>query len=481
MCRLKWSSAITSPCSASHQVVDGDDVLHCGSSLEGARPPKPGEGGPARPLGRHRMLEPSSRVGGPPASERCHRSSPAGATNVTNSTRRRTAARRVGRRATCYHGPMERAVDKAIVLVCCLAGLVMVPWEPALIVALLVAVVSAAVGREVLPRSAGAFCRLWPSRPCRARAGRPSRCSCRLPCTTWRATTISGPARVLDGARARRRRAPAARCRRRRAAGLPRWPSCCRFALPFPGGAGCLPSPARQACRRRHLALEEKNRGLARQAGPRGETVRRWRERGRIAREIHDNVGHLLTRSIMQVEALQVVHRDDERVRSELAQVGATLHEAMSTVRASVHDLHDDAFDLETQLREAADAFTTLAVDIDYRASDVPPDVGYGLSGHRARGAFERLQALRRQPRVRVGGCLPGVLPAGRARQRLRAAARLRARPTGGRLGARHPGPLAASGWPPCPTVPARWAACSAWTTTRALRCFVTVPKEDLP
>ena len=40
-------------------------------------------------------------------------------------------------------------------------------------------------------------------------------------------------------------------------------------------------------------------------------------------------MGHLLTRSIMQVEALQVVHRDDERVRGELAQVGDTLHEAM--------------------------------------------------------------------------------------------------------------------------------------------------------
>lgn len=100
---------------------------------------------------------------------------------------------------------------------------------------------------------------------------------------------------------------------------------------------------------------------------------------GRIAREIHDNVGHLLTRSIMQVEALQVVHRDDERVRGELAQVGDTLHEAMGCVRASVHDLHDDAFDLETQIREAADACATLAVDIDYRASDVPPDVGYGF------------------------------------------------------------------------------------------------------
>ncbi|MFR3090617.1 MAG: histidine kinase [Eggerthella lenta] len=73
-------------------------------------------------------------------------------------------------------------------------------------------------------------------------------------------------------------------------------------------------------------------------------------ERSRIAREIHDNVGHLLTRSVLQVEALQVVHADDECVRGGLASVGATLHEAMDTVRKSVHDLHDDAFDLRARL-----------------------------------------------------------------------------------------------------------------------------------
>ena len=58
------------------------------------------------------------------------------------------------------------------------------------------------------------------------------------------------------------------------------------------------------------------------------------KERNRIAREIHDNVGHLLTRSIMQVEALQVVHRDDERVRGELAQVRVwRQHHALDPVR----------------------------------------------------------------------------------------------------------------------------------------------------
>lgn len=57
-------------------------------------------------------------------------------------------------------------------------------------------------------------------------------------------------------------------------------------------------------------------------------------ERARIAREIHDNVGHLLTRSVLQMEALAVTHEDDPALAKELAAVGATLHEALGTVRA---------------------------------------------------------------------------------------------------------------------------------------------------
>ena len=269
---------------------------------------------------------------------------------------------------------MERAVDKAIVLVCCLAGLVMVPWEPALIVALLVAVVSAAAA-EVLPRRWGvlppvAFAAVALALPPfalflplavydLARDDHPALRVC------WTVPALAAAVRLpLD------------------AVVVVLLACAVAFLLSFRTSRSQAEQAAyrllRDSVQETSLALEEKNRGL-RDKQDLEVRLATLAERGRIAREIHDNVGHLLTRSIMQVEALQVVHRDDERVRSELAQVGATLHEAMSTVRASVHDLHDDAFDLETQLREAADAFTTLAVDIDYRASDVPPDVGYGF------------------------------------------------------------------------------------------------------
>ena len=102
-------------------------------------------------------------------------------------------------------------------------------------------------------------------------------------------------------------------------------------------------------------------------------------ERSRIAREIHDNVGHLLTRSVLQVEALQVVHADDECVRGGLASVGATLHEAMDTVRKSVHDLHDDAFDLRARLEGVIGACGLDDVRLVYDVQDVPLPVAYGV------------------------------------------------------------------------------------------------------
>ncbi len=100
-------------------------------------------------------------------------------------------------------------------------------------------------------------------------------------------------------------------------------------------------------------------------------------ERSRIAREIHDNVGHLLTRSVLQVEALQVVHADDERVHAELVEVGATLHEAMDTVRKSVHDLHDDAFDLRVRLESVIGACGLPGARLVFDAQDVPLPVAY--------------------------------------------------------------------------------------------------------
>ncbi|BDR53557.1 two-component sensor histidine kinase [Bombiscardovia nodaiensis] len=82
----------------------------------------------------------------------------------------------------------------------------------------------------------------------------------------------------------------------------------------------------------------------------------RLAERTRIAREIHDNVGHQLTRAIMQAQAAQVVAqtKGDLATAQSFADLGQTLGEAMTTIRRSVHDLEDEGTDFASQIQDAA-------------------------------------------------------------------------------------------------------------------------------
>jgi len=69
-------------------------------------------------------------------------------------------------------------------------------------------------------------------------------------------------------------------------------------------------------------------------------------ERNRIAREIHDNVGHTLSRSILQLGALLAIYKDTE-TQSLLLPLKESLDEAMTSIRNSVHDLHKESIDFE--------------------------------------------------------------------------------------------------------------------------------------
>ena len=94
------------------------------------------------------------------------------------------------------------------------------------------------------------------------------------------------------------------------------------------------------------------------------------KERNRIAREIHDNVGHMLTRTILQTGALQIINKD-ENLKEPLESIKNTLDEAMNQVRKSVHDLHDDSVDLERSLKEAIEPLRErFAVTFEYDISE---------------------------------------------------------------------------------------------------------------
>lgn len=105
----------------------------------------------------------------------------------------------------------------------------------------------------------------------------------------------------------------------------------------------------RDELQERALALEARNRDLADRQDYEVELAT-LAERARIAREIHDNVGHQLTRASLQTEALRVVHADEPRIAADFADVKRTVDEALQLVRASVHALNDNAVDLSVQL-----------------------------------------------------------------------------------------------------------------------------------
>lgn len=79
-------------------------------------------------------------------------------------------------------------------------------------------------------------------------------------------------------------------------------------------------------------------------------------ERTRIARDIHDNVGHVLTRAIMQTQAAVTINavQSDTANEQRLQEIASTLNEAMSTIRASVHDMDDDGTDFTSMISAAA-------------------------------------------------------------------------------------------------------------------------------
>lgn len=133
----------------------------------------------------------------------------------------------------------------------------------------------------------------------------------------------------------------------------------------------------RDKLQERALALEARNRDLADRQDYEVELAT-LAERARIAREIHDNVGHQLTRASLQAEALRVVHADEPGVAADFADVKRTVDEALQLVRTSVHALNDNAVDLSVQLErivEGARSDGGPQIELEVLAEHAPANV----------------------------------------------------------------------------------------------------------
>lgn len=94
-------------------------------------------------------------------------------------------------------------------------------------------------------------------------------------------------------------------------------------------------------------------------------------ERNRIAREIHDNVGHILSRCLLQIGALIVINKDSI-VKESLDSIKDTLSQGMDSVRTSVHNLHDDSIDLHDQIYGLTKEFSFCPIRLIYDISENP-------------------------------------------------------------------------------------------------------------
>lgn len=133
----------------------------------------------------------------------------------------------------------------------------------------------------------------------------------------------------------------------------------------------------RDRLQERALALEARNRDLADRQDYEVELAT-LAERARIAREIHDNVGHQLTRASLQTEALRVVHANEPGVAADFADIKHTVDEALQLVRTSVHALNDNAANLSVQLErivEDARSDGGPQIELEVLAEHAPANV----------------------------------------------------------------------------------------------------------
>ncbi len=118
--------------------------------------------------------------------------------------------------------------------------------------------------------------------------------------------------------------------------------------------------------------LEEANRRLGAYA-VQAEELAAARERARMAREIHDSVGHSLTAVHMQIEAARtMLGRDEAKTRSALDKAQMCIQDGLTEIRRSVSALRADPLDgrgLDEALADLADVSSDSGLPVRLRVS----------------------------------------------------------------------------------------------------------------
>lgn len=118
------------------------------------------------------------------------------------------------------------------------------------------------------------------------------------------------------------------------------------------------------------LLLEDKNRTLLEKQDYEV-NLARLNERNRISKEIHDNIGHLLSRSLIQIGALLTIAKEP-LMKDSLNSLKVSISEGMDSIRSSIHDMHDESIDLYTNLETLINEFKFCKVSLQYDVNNVP-------------------------------------------------------------------------------------------------------------
>ncbi len=94
-------------------------------------------------------------------------------------------------------------------------------------------------------------------------------------------------------------------------------------------------------------------------------------ERNRISKEIHDSIGHILSRALLQIGALLVITKE-EATKEGLTDLKESLSTGMDQIRSSIHNMYDESIDLYTQIDHLVKNFTFCEINYLYDLKTSP-------------------------------------------------------------------------------------------------------------
>ncbi|MPW25730.1 sensor histidine kinase [Alkalibaculum sp. M08DMB] len=95
-------------------------------------------------------------------------------------------------------------------------------------------------------------------------------------------------------------------------------------------------------------------------------------ERNRISKEIHDNIGHLISRSLIHIGALLTISKEDD-TKEGLKVLQNSLSEGMDSIRHCIHNIHDESIDLYSTINNLVSDFSFCLVNLNYNLISSPP------------------------------------------------------------------------------------------------------------